>query len=105
MAKRLAKEQKQGGRSEAANTTKSKEDETHPQLVARNPSPDHLARSPPKSHPVIPPSALSTAKYIKKLEPTMYPEGIQCPKIELNVNADDDKFRSAFLESRNLLLL
>ncbi|KAF8891812.1 hypothetical protein BD779DRAFT_1670764 [Infundibulicybe gibba] len=39
------------------------------------------------------PSALATARHIDDLKNVAYPEGIQSPKVELNVNAKDGKFR------------
>ncbi|KAH9003169.1 hypothetical protein EDB86DRAFT_2799935 [Lactarius hatsudake] len=39
------------------------------------------------------PSALATARHIEDLNRITYPEGIKCPKVELNVNAQDGKFR------------
>ncbi|KAJ3997784.1 hypothetical protein F5050DRAFT_1690116, partial [Lentinula boryana] len=39
------------------------------------------------------PSALATARVIDDLGRVPYPEGVQSPKIELNVNAKDGKFR------------
>ncbi|KAH9047388.1 eukaryotic translation initiation factor 4G1-domain-containing protein [Lactarius hengduanensis] len=39
------------------------------------------------------PSALATARHIEDLNRITYPEGIKSPKVELNVNAQDGKFR------------
>ncbi|KAJ3737527.1 hypothetical protein DFJ43DRAFT_1148650 [Lentinula guzmanii] len=39
------------------------------------------------------PSALATARVIDDLGRVPYPEGVQSPKVELNVNAKDGKFR------------
>ncbi|KAH8828422.1 hypothetical protein DL96DRAFT_1603190 [Flagelloscypha sp. PMI_526] len=47
-----------------------------------------------KSNVVAPlPSALSKAKQLSSIDPSMYPEGIKSPKIELNMNAKEGKFR------------
>ncbi|KAF7969617.1 hypothetical protein HWV62_26787 [Athelia sp. TMB] len=39
------------------------------------------------------PSALATARIIEDIDQVAYPKGIQSPKIELNVNAKDSKFK------------
>ena len=39
------------------------------------------------------PSALATARYIEDINHITYPEGIKRPKVELNVNAQNGKFR------------
>ncbi len=39
------------------------------------------------------PSALATARYIEDLNHITYPEGIKSPKVELNVNTQNGKFR------------
>ena len=39
------------------------------------------------------PSALATARHIEDINHITYPEGIKRPKIELNVNAQNGKFR------------
>jgi translation initiation factor 4G len=41
------------------------------------------------------PSALATARIIEDINQVSYPEGIMSPKIELNVNAKQGKFRYA----------
>ncbi|KZP29637.1 hypothetical protein FIBSPDRAFT_926827 [Athelia psychrophila] len=45
--------------------------------------------------PITPglPSALATARIIEDIEKMEYPEGIMSPKLELNVNAKDSKFK------------
>ncbi|KZP01936.1 hypothetical protein FIBSPDRAFT_674039, partial [Athelia psychrophila] len=45
--------------------------------------------------PITPglPSALATARIIEDIEKMEYPEGIMNPKLELNVNAKDSKFK------------
>ncbi|KAG1846588.1 ARM repeat-containing protein [Suillus subalutaceus] len=40
-----------------------------------------------------PPSALLTARVIENLSEVAYPEGIKGPRVELNVNVKDDRFR------------
>jgi translation initiation factor 4G len=55
--------------------------------------------------PAALPSALATARIIDDLSRVPYPENIQSPKVELNVNAKDGKFRCAifsFMSSRKL---
>ncbi|KAJ6563363.1 eukaryotic translation initiation factor 4G1, eIF4E-binding domain-containing protein, partial [Mycena vulgaris] len=39
------------------------------------------------------PSALATSRIIDDLSRVPYPENIQSPKVELNINAKDGKFR------------
>ncbi|KAK0454504.1 eukaryotic translation initiation factor 4G1, eIF4E-binding domain-containing protein, partial [Armillaria borealis] len=39
------------------------------------------------------PSALATACIIDDLGRVPYPEGIKSPRVELNINAEDGKFR------------
>ena len=41
------------------------------------------------------PSAITTARIIDDLGRVPYPEGIKSPKVELNINAKDGKFRCA----------
>jgi hypothetical protein len=43
------------------------------------------------------PSALATARIIEDINQVSYPEGIMSPKIELNINAKDGKFRYVHL--------
>ncbi|KAG2335507.1 hypothetical protein BDR05DRAFT_857499, partial [Suillus weaverae] len=40
-----------------------------------------------------PPSALLTARVIENLSEVAYPEGIKSPKVELNANVRDGRFR------------
>jgi translation initiation factor 4G len=42
---------------------------------------------------LVKPSALATARFIEDLGRVSYPEGIMSPKVELNVNAKNGKFR------------
>ncbi|KAH9976149.1 eukaryotic translation initiation factor 4G1, eIF4E-binding domain-containing protein, partial [Lactifluus volemus] len=39
------------------------------------------------------PSVLATARYIEDINCITYPEGIKCPKAELNINTQKGKFR------------
>ncbi|TDL22991.1 hypothetical protein BD410DRAFT_769393 [Rickenella mellea] len=51
---------------------------------------------PSANRPGLPPSlpsALATARHIQDLGQIAYPEGVQSPKLELNANAKDGKFR------------
>jgi len=50
------------------------------------------------------PSALATARVIDDLGSVPYPEGISSPKMELNVNAKNGKFRYIFLISSSFCL-
>ncbi len=50
--------------------------------------------------PAPPPSALATARIIDDLGRVPYPEGIKSPKVELNINAKDGKFRCAIVVHR-----
>jgi hypothetical protein len=40
-----------------------------------------------------PPSVLARARFIDDLARVLYPEGFSSPKVELNINAKDGKFR------------
>ncbi|KZP05638.1 hypothetical protein FIBSPDRAFT_1053990 [Athelia psychrophila] len=65
-----------------------------PSQEARKPRPGSLDLSYGKT-PITPglPSALATARIIEDIEKMEYPEGIMSPKLELNVNAKDGKFK------------
>ncbi|KAJ4483157.1 hypothetical protein C8R41DRAFT_840759 [Lentinula lateritia] len=63
-------------------------------LPKRRPGPLDLSTVAGKTNIPPPlPSALATARIIEDLGRVSYPEGVQSPKIELNVNAKDGKFR------------
>ncbi|KAF7971534.1 hypothetical protein HWV62_20840 [Athelia sp. TMB] len=67
---------------------------TGPSPEARKQRPGPLAFSyGKKDSPPSFPSALATARIIEDIGQVAYPKGIQSPKIELNVNAKDSKFK------------
>jgi Eukaryotic translation initiation factor 4G1 len=74
-----------------------KQQETHP--ITTSPLPDSNNQPSPsdpsdiKSASPSLPSALTTARVIEDLDSVLYPEGISSPKVELNVNAKNGKFR------------
>ncbi|KAJ7503006.1 ARM repeat-containing protein [Mycena galericulata] len=59
----------------------------------RRPGPLDLTNTFKPNIPAALPSALATARIIDDLSRVPYPENIQSPKVELNVNAKDGKFR------------
>ncbi|KAJ6593442.1 hypothetical protein B0H19DRAFT_976189 [Mycena capillaripes] len=59
----------------------------------RRPGPLNLESTFKANIPAALPSALATARIIDDLSRVPYPENIQSPKVELNVNAKDGKFR------------
>ncbi|KAJ7072794.1 hypothetical protein C8F01DRAFT_1012705 [Mycena amicta] len=59
----------------------------------RRPGRLNLANTLNANIPAALPSALATARIIDDLTRVPYPENIQSPKVELNVNATDGKFR------------
>ncbi|KAJ6491820.1 hypothetical protein C8R47DRAFT_1044992 [Mycena vitilis] len=59
----------------------------------RRPGPLDLSSAFKPNIPAALPSALATARIIDDLSRVPYPENIQSPKVELNVNAKDGKFR------------
>ncbi|KAJ7188714.1 hypothetical protein C8R46DRAFT_1171656 [Mycena filopes] len=59
----------------------------------RRPGPLNLTDVHKTNIPAALPSALATARIIDDLSRVPYPENIQSPKVELNVNAKDGKFR------------
>lgn len=61
-------------------------------LPRRRPDPLDLSYN-PKSIPAALPSALATARIIDDIGQITYPEGIKSPKVELNINAKDGKFK------------
>ncbi|KAJ4483536.1 hypothetical protein J3R30DRAFT_1795633 [Lentinula aciculospora] len=63
-------------------------------LTKRRPGPLDLSIVAGKTNIPAPlPSALATARIIDDLGRVPYPEGVQSPKVELNVNVKDGKFR------------
>ncbi|KAJ7270036.1 armadillo-type protein [Mycena haematopus] len=59
----------------------------------RRPGPLDLSTTFKPNIPAALPSALATARIIDDLSRVPYPDNIQSPKIELNINAKDGKFR------------
>lgn len=59
----------------------------------RRPGPLDLSSTNKPGVPAPLPSALATARIIDDLSRVPYPENIQSPKVELNINAKDGKFR------------
>ncbi|KAF8178669.1 hypothetical protein K438DRAFT_1681017 [Mycena galopus ATCC 62051] len=59
----------------------------------RRPGPLDLSTTFKPNIPAALPSALATARIIDDLSRVSYPENIQSPKVELNINAKDGKFR------------
>ncbi|KAE9400630.1 hypothetical protein BT96DRAFT_857110 [Gymnopus androsaceus JB14] len=88
---------------EKPSESEPKSEEKKSLRIDTTPAPEHLPRRRPGPldlsttlKPNIPaalPSALATARIIDDLGRVPYPEGIRSPKIELNVNAKDSKFR------------
>ncbi|TFY54696.1 hypothetical protein EVG20_g9603 [Dentipellis fragilis] len=64
-----------------------------PEHPRRRPGPLNLSTAAPGSIPAPLPSALATARIIEDLGSVPYPEGINSPKVELNVNAPAGKFK------------
>ena len=64
----------------------------NPEARKQRPGPLDLSYG-KKDIPPSLPSALATARIIEDIGQVAYPEGIQSPKIELNVNAKDSKFK------------
>jgi translation initiation factor 4G len=62
------------------------------ELPRRRPGPLNLSTSKNDISPSLP-SALATARVIDDLGRVPYPEGVKSPKVELNINARDGKFR------------
>ncbi|KAF5393461.1 hypothetical protein D9757_000476 [Collybiopsis confluens] len=85
--------------SDAQDDSKSEEknslriDTAAPTEHATKRRPGRLDLSVVKNIPAPLPSALATARIIDDLGSVPYPEGVKSPKIELNVNAKDGKFR------------
>lgn len=65
----------------------------------KRPGPLNLSGTSKSSIPAPLPSALSTARIIEDIGQVPYPEGIQSPKVELNINAKDGKFKYVFIIS------
>ena len=63
-----------------------------PNFQKRRPHPLDLSGTGQPVPPALP-SALSIARYIENLDSVPYPEGINRPKLELNQNAKNGKFR------------
>ncbi|KAG1856929.1 hypothetical protein C8R48DRAFT_755948 [Suillus tomentosus] len=63
------------------------------EIPRRRPGPLDLASTTKKDISASPPSALLTARVIENLSEVAYPEGIKSPKIELNANVRDGRFR------------
>jgi translation initiation factor 4G len=59
----------------------------------RRPGPLDLSSPVKPNIPAALPSALATARFIDDLSRVPYPENIQSPEVELNINAKDGKFR------------
>ncbi|KAJ7146962.1 hypothetical protein C8R44DRAFT_20626 [Mycena epipterygia] len=59
----------------------------------RHPGPLDLRSVFKPNIPPVLPSALASARFIDDLSRVPYPENIQSPKVELNINAKDGKFR------------
>ncbi|KAK0226366.1 hypothetical protein IW262DRAFT_1361563 [Armillaria fumosa] len=62
------------------------------ELPRRRPGPLDLSTTKANIPPPLP-SALATARIIDDLGRVPYPEGIKSPRVELNINAKDGKFR------------
>ena len=70
---------------------------TSPESHKRRPIPAPLDLSNTNKNITQPlPSALATARHIQDVYQIQYPEGIKSPKIELNTNATDGKFRCVY---------
>ncbi|KAG1802921.1 uncharacterized protein HD556DRAFT_1263252 [Suillus plorans] len=63
------------------------------EIPRRRPGPLDLASTTKKDISAPPPSALLTARVIENLSEVAYPEGIKSPKVELNANVRDGRFR------------
>ena len=73
---------------------------TSPESHKRRPIPDPLDLSNTNENITQPlPSALATARHIQDVYQIQYPEGIKSPKIELNTNTTDGKFRCVYTAS------
>ncbi|OSX61566.1 hypothetical protein POSPLADRAFT_1170204 [Postia placenta MAD-698-R-SB12] len=66
---------------------------TSPEGARRRPGHLDLSLAKSQTIPQPLPSALATARIIEDLGSVSYPDGIQSPKVELNVNAKQGKFR------------
>lgn len=69
------------------------------EIPRRRPGPLDLASTTKKDISAPPPSALLTARVIENLSEVAYPEGIKSPKVELNANVRDGRFRCVLLLS------
>lgn len=63
------------------------------ELPRKRPGPLDLSYASKPNIPAPLPSALATARIIDDLGRVPYPEGVKSPRVELNVNAKDGKFR------------
>ncbi|KAG7091123.1 hypothetical protein E1B28_010177 [Marasmius oreades] len=72
---------------------KSLKIETETPSVRRRPGPLDLSTASRPNIPQALPSALATARIIDDLGRVTYPEGVKSPRVELNINAKDGKFR------------
>ena len=67
---------------------------TSPESHKKRPIPGPLDLSSANKNVTQPlPSALATARHIQDVYQIQYPEGIKSPKLELNTNAKEGKFR------------
>jgi Eukaryotic translation initiation factor 4G1 len=67
-----------------------------PSTISSHDTSSQLHAIPPNLHTnktLACPSVLATARYIEDINYITYPEGIKCPKAELNINTQKGKFR------------
>src|SRR3984957_19239189 len=89
----MAKDEKPKDKEQLRIDTAVKTPPPHLDSQKKRPDPLNLSKA-HKSNVVAPlPSALATARNIEDLGRVPYPEGVSSPKVELNINAKDGKFR------------